>query len=149
MIFFVVIKRYIQNKNNYSISNLTEKSFQILSNPTQRALFDKFGTIFLQHLGFEVVGYQSQDEFKAHIKDYQDIQTYGGFINFPVQFDLKDFLTGTTRVVQTIHSIPCICPQGGNRCTRCKKSLIIDEIQNMKLNFLQVHLIYIKFILIL
>jgi len=83
-----------------------ERAFEVLGYEDSRALYDLTGTRFLNCAGFQIMGYQSDVALEAIAQLAgplpREVAGYGGMITFPMQWDLRDFLTGGGRVVTVL-----------------------------------------------
>jgi len=105
---------------------------EILSNPSSRELYDQFGNDFLNSTDFSVLGYQSDMQIDLMKQMYRDLPAdfgkFGGIITYPIQFSLSDYMKGATKKVHAMRTVACICPRGGNKCAKCRKSPYMTQL---------------------
>lgn len=105
-----------------------EYAYTVLSDSTLRELYDSYGFSFINQSSFSVFGYQS--EFQAlFMKDFfnQQIDPFGGIIIFPLHLTLLDAMNGIKKTVKVIQTVPCHCPRGGMKCSKCRKSKYMTQ----------------------
>ncbi|KAH0791595.1 DnaJ domain containing protein [Histomonas meleagridis] len=153
-------KRYISQKTkilNPSKKRLNsykaiEFAFGVIGNPESRALYDNLPESAINITNFEVLGYQC-DAAIAELKRLlarlpQELARSGGVIFYPIQFPLKDFLTGGERTVSVIRTSKCECPSGQKSCVRCRKNPLIEQIVKHKVAIppgaMEFHRVYVK-----
>lgn len=105
-----------------------EYAYSILSDSTSRELYDTYGYSFINQSSFSVFGYQS--EFQALLmKDFfnQDIDPFGGIIIFPLHLTLLDAMNGCKKTVKVIQTVPCHCPRGGMKCSKCRNNKYMTQ----------------------
>jgi len=112
--------------------NQIEFAYTVLGAEHSKALYDLFGIDFLNVTQFRTIGYHSDEALEAIKKMMgrvpQEMAGFGGMVYFPVQFDLLDFLTGSSKEIASIHTVECQCPNGGNKCPKCKHSPYVEEV---------------------
>lgn len=105
-----------------------EYSYNILSDSNSRDLYDTYGFTFINQSSFSVFGYQS--DFQALlIKDMfnQNIDPFGGIIIFPLHLTLLDAMNGCKKTVKVIQTVPCHCPRGGMKCSKCRSNKYMSQ----------------------
>jgi DnaJ-class molecular chaperone len=115
----------------------TALAFDVLGTPDSRALYDFAGTNFLNCTGFQVMGYQSDVTIQALKRMIgtlpNNMESYGGMLVYPIQFDIVDFLTGAEKVVTVLRLLKCECPKGKPRCDACLKQRFYQDIVREKI----------------
>ena len=111
--------------------NQIETAYSIIGSEHSRALYDLCGLDFLNVTTFQVLGYHSDEALEA-IKKMMgrvppEMANFGGMIYYPIQFELIDFLRGSTKEIVSIHLVECQCPNGGIKCTKCKNTPYMEE----------------------
>lgn len=126
-------------KTNPNASSVTKRRWKImelalstLSDPGSKAVYDNFGTEFLKWTNFQVVDYRTDEDLEKIQNTMgmipQEIQNNGGIIIYPIQFDLIDFMKGTTKKVSVMERLSCNCssnlsPKAFTSCqNKCKKN---------------------------
>lgn len=105
-----------------------EYSYSILSDSTSRELYDTYGFKLINQTSFSVFGYQS--DFQAlFMKDLfnQDINPFGGIIVYPLHFTLLDAMNGCKKTIKVIQTVPCHCPRGGTKCSKCRNNKFMGQ----------------------
>jgi DnaJ-class molecular chaperone len=137
-------KRFVVQKNrNQSPSERTlrtwrqtETSYAILSDPSSKQLYDRFGILFLNRTEFSVFPYKSDLELALLKQMYKKVpemfEDFGGIVSFPIQFNLADFLTGAEKTVSSLQTVTCVCPRGGVRCAKCRQSPWMTRVVQTK-----------------
>ena len=151
-------KAAIQYKRNKHRSSRDERLWrqtqfanEIISNPDSKQLYDTYGSLFFNKTDFTVFGYYSETELLAmrqQLKGAYIDDSFGGVINYPIQFDLVDFIQGKTKTVKLMRTVLCTCKKGGTKCPKCRKNpyeqkLFTQEVTLPK-GATNMHRIYIK-----
>ena len=138
-------KRFLVQKNRIispsertlKIWRQTELAHEILTNPSSKELYDLYGNDFLNSTDFSILGYQSDMQIELMKQVYKDIPAdlgkFGGIITYPIQFSLLEFLKGSSKTIQVMRTVACLCPRGGTKCAKCRKSPFMTQLVTEKI----------------
>ena len=113
------------SKRDERVWKQTQFAHDIISNPDSKDLYDNYGSLFFNKTDFTVIGYHSETELAMLRKQYKGAyldDNFGGIINFPIQFDLVDFMNGKTKTIKMMRTVLCTCKKGGTKCPKCRKN---------------------------
>ena len=151
-------KATVQYKRNKHHSNRDERlwrqtkfAHEIISNPDSKQLYDTYGNLFFNKTDFTVFGYYSENELLAmrqQLKGAYLDDSFGGIIDFPIQFNLVDFIQGKTKTVKLMRTVLCTCKKGGTKCPKCRKNpyeqQLFTQTVTLPKGAANMHRIYIK-----
>lgn len=132
-------KRYIHYKENHQPfskkmeeqSRKIEAAYGVLSDPSLKSLYDKFGYSYLERTNFSIYEYYTLNEVsemqRMEAENALRFLKFGGLITFPLQFKLKDFMNGAKKNVSLLRTVPCVCKLGGNKCYKCRTNPYMSE----------------------
>ena len=136
---FLKQKKQVENpsEKTQKLWEQTEIAYSILGNEYSKALYDLFGVDFLNLTDFKTIGYQSDETIEALNKMMgkapPEIAEYGGMSYFPIEFELKDFFTGSKKTVRASHVQECECPTNKPNCLECKKEPFYDKYEEYEI----------------
>lgn len=113
-----------------------EYSYNILSNPASKEIFDNHGIEYFNITDSSILGFKGDEELMMmknmgmQVPELYD--TYGGALTFPVQFSMLEFFKGATRLISINNVDKCICPKEEDLvCPECEgvdDNLIANEL---------------------